>query len=61
MNNFANTVDSSFNLKDGYVKDPVGAALSQRRKKLADTKFGIKDQFPEKPRTIENGDTGISG
>jgi hypothetical protein len=53
MNDFSNSDNSNYNLKLSYGegRDIVGDVLSRRRKKLADTKFGIVDQFPPVPRT----------
>lgn len=52
---------SNFNLKISYGdgKDLVGDVLAKRRKRLADSRIGIIDQFPPAPR--EQDKTKITG
>lgn len=46
MNDLANTNNSAFNLQ----QVDVGDVLKRKRLRLADSKLGVKDQFPDLPK-----------
>lgn len=62
MNQFSNTQNSGL-LKADYSPTPTGDSdlyrmLRRKRQRLADTKLGIKDQFP---REVEDEQKGLLG
>lgn len=56
MNRFQ-SIDTSFTLKNDYdprdTKDPLSKALLKRRSRHADSRLGIKDQFPRETKDEE--------